>query len=80
MNWQDLLKQKLQLSLLQNIPSMAEYADAWNRLAADFEAIGFTACAAECRARFEHYRDLNPGEYIRLIDLPVAELIEVPSC
>ena len=79
MNWQDLLKRKAQLALMQNIPSMADYAEEWNKLAADFLAIGFTACAEDCFACFVRYRDMALGEYVRLIEQPFAELVEVPA-
>lgn len=78
MNWQDLLARKRQLELMQNIPSMADYAEEWNILGVQFQAIGFVNCAADCLSRFQHYRDLNPGEYVRLIDGQIAELIQVP--
>jgi hypothetical protein len=77
MNWKDLIKRMMDLAGMQNIPSMAAYAEEWNKLGADFQAIGFENTAANCRARFEHYRDLNPGEYVRLIEQPIAELIQV---
>jgi len=78
MNWRDLLKRKRQLELMQNIPSMADYAEEWNILGAQFKALGFVNCAADCRSRFEHYRDLQLGEYVRLIDGQIAELVHVP--
>ena len=78
MNWQDLLKRKRALELMQNIPSMADYAEDWNILAAQFEAIGMNFSAADCWTRFRHYRDLDLGEYVRLIEGQIAELIHVP--
>lgn len=79
MNWQSLLGRMIDLAQVQNIPSIQEYADAWNTLAADFETIGLPETTRNCRARFEQYRLLEPGEYIRLIDRPTAELIHVPA-
>jgi hypothetical protein len=79
MNWQELQKRKLELSIMKNIPSMAEYAEAWNMLAADFDAIGAPFNAEYCRGRFRQYRDLAGGEYMRLIELPFSELVQVSA-
>ncbi len=74
--WPELQARKMQLSLMQNIPDMALYAVAWECLAADFVAIGADANAEYCRSRAKHYGELAGGEWVRLIEMPVAELIE----
>jgi hypothetical protein len=79
MTWQDLLKRKRALEQMQNIPSMVDYAEEWNILGAQFQAMGFVYNAADCWSRFRHYRDLERGEYVRLIDGQIAELIPVPE-
>jgi hypothetical protein len=78
-NWRDLFLRIFTLTQAQNIPCIQTYADDWAKLADDFEAIGLTETARNCRARFEQYRILTPGEYVRLIDQPIAELIHVPA-
>ncbi len=76
MNWQDLQKRQTDLSLMQNIPDLAMYAEAWNFLAADFEAIDVPLNAEYCRKQWRHYRDLAGDEYVRMLELP---LISVPA-
>lgn len=77
--WQELHKRKMYLSLLQNIPDMVLYALAWNQLAADYRVIEATANAEYCQSRADHYGQLAGGEYVRLIDGQIAELIQVPT-
>lgn len=74
-----IMERWMDLSLMQNIPNMAEYAEAWNVLAADMDAANRPYSAEACRSRFEFYRELAGGEYVRLIEQPFAELIEVPA-
>jgi uncharacterized protein YbaR (Trm112 family) len=59
MNWRDLFLCMFTLTQAQNIPSIQTYADDWAKLADDFEAIGLTETARNCRARFEQYRILT---------------------
>lgn len=77
-SWQQLLVIMNGLALMQNIPSMEEYAANWVVLAGMFEELGLAGCAAYCWERFEQYRGLEPGEYVRLIEGQLAELIMVP--
>ena len=70
-----LIKRKLELNARKEVTDVAEYAEAWNQLAADFEAAGLLSNAESCRARWMFYRDLNPGAYIRLIEPPFAEIL-----
>jgi hypothetical protein len=78
MNWEQLHQRKMELSFLQNIPDMAIYAAAWNCLATDYRFIGAPANAEYCQSRADHYGKFA-GEYVRLIEQPFAELVEVPS-
>lgn len=43
------------LNMMKEIPSMRQYAEAWNKLGADFKAIGYTSNSERCYKRFEHY-------------------------
>lgn len=45
------------LSMMTEIPDMWEYAEAWNKLAADFKAIGYESNAERCIKKFEYYRE-----------------------
>lgn len=72
----DLFTRRTQLERMQNIPDMPAYAEAWNRLGADFEAAGFPACAAAAWGRWKQYRGLS-GAYVRLFEgASMAELLE----
>ena len=73
----DLISRKLALSQQTEIPDMATYANAWSKLATDFEACGLLNNAADCEARFYYYRNMASGAYIREIEMPFAELIPV---
>lgn len=72
-----LVSRKLALANQANIPDMQAYAEEWNRLAADFESCGLLNNAEDCRTRWQHYKQIGKGEYIRLVDLPFSELIPV---
>jgi hypothetical protein len=72
-----LISRKLALAQQTEIPDMAAYAEEWNKLAADFEACGLMNNAADCEARFVYYRDMNPGAYIRKIEMPFADIVQV---
>jgi hypothetical protein len=76
--WEQLHLIKKYLSLLQSIPDMALYAEIWRLLGMEYLIIGAFANADYCQARAEHYSQ-ETGEYIRLIELPFAELIQVPA-
>lgn len=77
LDFQELLKRKVQLAILQNIPSMAQHIDDWVQLAIDFTTVGLPGAAGECISRIAEYSHLTPGEYVRLFEQPVAELIQV---
>jgi hypothetical protein len=77
MNITDLMKCYTRLSLLSNILDMREYALDWRRLMASAQRAGFRSLARNARSRWRHYRRYIPGEYVRLVDPPFAELIPV---
>ena len=73
-----LIDRKMELSMMQNIPDMFTYATEWANLSAAFESLGMLSNADYCKVRAAHYAQFS-GEYIRLIDAPFAELVEVPA-
>ena len=76
----DLLERRMRLERLQNIPDMRQYAAAWLILSRDFRACGLRSNAEYCKARGRHYATVAReygGEYVRLFDMPLAELIGV---
>ena len=75
----DLIERRTTLSLQNCIPNMAEYAQAWFKLAADFDAIGFAANAELCRSNWRRYRAYEPVEVVRLVEGSFAEIIPVMS-
>ena len=70
-----LMKRFLELSLMQNIPDMAVYADEWNKLAADARAVKRPHLADTCTSRWQAYKGLS-GEYVRLVEGSFSELLE----
>ena len=75
-----LFDRRTELEQMQNIPDMAEYAEAWSRLAREFDAIPLPSNAALCRSRGIHYAKIaeqKGGEYVILKDPPFSEVIEV---
>lgn len=46
----------IELSTMKEIPSMRQYAEAWNKLGADFKAIGYAANSERCYRKYEYYR------------------------
>ena len=73
----DLLERKRVLSGMNEILDMTKYAQDWQKLAADFRAIGFVFCADYCQSRGDHYGKEAGGSYIKLVECPLAELIQV---
>ena len=59
------------------LPSVEEYAKAWETLAADCKAAGRPSLAVACLSRADFYRKQTPGVYIRLIEGSFSELIMV---
>jgi hypothetical protein len=70
---------KKYLSYLQNIPNMAIYAATWQGLFVGYLALGAISNALYCQSRAAFYGEQAAGEWVRLVDAPVAELIEVPA-
>lgn len=72
---QTLINKRIALSLQNIIPDMDAYAEEWNKLGADFAAIGMLANAEMCNKNYQHYKEIADGEYVRLIENGFAELI-----
>jgi hypothetical protein len=77
--FEELHKIKMYLSLLQNIPNMAIYAATWQGLFVGYLALGAISNALYCQSRAEYYGEHAGGEWVRLVDAPVAELILVEA-
>ena len=73
----NLMARYLELAKVQNIESVAEYALEWYKLAADAEIEGRINLAAMCQERGLFYAVQDEGEYIRIIDRSLSELIAV---
>lgn len=76
-NKDEIMQRYYDLSLLNIIPDMGEYAKDWQRLAMKADIDGRPATAEACRARAKYYYELTGGEYIRLVQGCFAELIPV---
>ena len=74
---QTLIKKRIALSLQSIIPDMDAYAEEWNKLSADFTALGMLENAAMCFKNYQHYKEIANGEYIRLIEGSFAEILPV---
>lgn len=73
----NLIDKRFELEAMTNIPSMAEYALEWGKLAADFRAADMLANAELCQSKAEHYYRLADVEYVRLEQTGYVELIPV---
>lgn len=73
----DILMQRcLELSLMQNI-NIARYAFQWKTLSEDAAKADRPNLAEMCASRAKFYGEQAPGEYLRLIETPLSELIQV---
>jgi hypothetical protein len=77
--YDDLLERRTALEQTDNIEDMWTYAAAWLRLADDFQSAGLLTNAANCRERGTRYGGFPGGEYVRLYEGSLAELVEVPA-
>jgi hypothetical protein len=64
-----------ELSTMNVINDMAGYAKDWQRLAYQADVDGRPSTAEACRARAKYYYEQTGGEYIRLVEGCLAELI-----
>lgn len=56
MNEQQLITRRMELAQNMDMTN-AERADAWNKLSADFAALGMTSNAALCESNWKRYQD-----------------------
>jgi hypothetical protein len=70
---------KKYLSYLRNIPNMAIYAATWQGLFVGYLSLGAISNALYCQSRAEYYGEHASGEWVRLVDAPVAEMILVEA-
>lgn len=73
MTFDELAKRRTELVLQKDIPDMAAYADEWNKLGTDFEALGAKANAAICFSNWKRYGGLRDA-YKREIVGSIATL------
>ena len=76
----ELMARYLELAKVQNIESVAEYAYEWHKLAADMQIAGRINLGAMCEERGNFYAKQDEGEYLRIIDRSLSELISVSYC
>ncbi len=76
MNASDILYERyLQLSQTVDIFDMTEYAKDWQRLGNDAARLGLVARADQCYSHAKHYSEIEGGNYYRIVDGCLAELI-----
>ena len=73
----ELMARYMELAKVQNIESVAGYAYEWHKLAADAQVGGRLNLSAMCEKRGNFYAKQDEGEYLRLIDRSLSELIQV---
>lgn len=73
----ELMERYNQLATTNEIPSMAEYAYQWQLLATQAEGKNRPALAAHARAHAEHYAQFEPGEYIKLVEGCLSEMLPI---
>ena len=72
----ELMKEYNQLSM-QNEINPPEYAKKWEQLAEKALAQDRPWMWEHAKAHAEHYGQYDPGEYLKLVDGPLAELVFV---
>ena len=75
--YDDLIERRQRLAETNVIPDMRAYASEWLQLADDFQSAGLLSNAGACRERGERYAQMAGGEYIRLQEGSLAELLGV---
>ena len=73
----ELMDRYNELAMMNVIPSMAEYAYQWQLLATQAEGKNRPALAAHARAHAEHYAQFEPGEYIKLVEGSLSEMLPI---
>jgi len=75
----EIMDRHFELSMMQNIPDMKEYAMDWQRLGNRAAIAGLPAMAASCHSRAKHYAEYDGGEYIKIVEGCLAELFLVEA-
>jgi hypothetical protein len=57
MNAMELVRRRIELALYTERINMAEYAEEWNKLSADFAALGMVSNAAFCESNWLRYKN-----------------------
>jgi hypothetical protein len=73
----ELMDEYNRLAMMNEIPNMATYALQWELLATKASGSNRPALAAHAHEHAEHYKQYDKGEYIKLVEGPLAELIFV---
>lgn len=73
----ELMERYNRLAFQQEIPNVARYAFEWKILGEDCDIAGRPALASMCHSRANFYGEQAGGEYLRLIELPFSELLQV---
>jgi len=73
----DIFKRRLELAQLTDIPDMAAYALEWEKLAAEFDAVGMYCNGDLCRTKAAEYAALPAGHWTRRVDDPIRILEKV---
>lgn len=73
----ELMERYNELAFTQHIPNIARYAFEWKTLGDDCDKAGRVTLAGMCHSRADYYGKEAGGEYLRLIELPFSELIQV---
>ena len=71
----ELMNEYNRLAMQNEIPNMATYAFQWKLLAVKAYAQNRPALGAHAEAHAEHYGEYDKGEYIKLVDGPLAEIV-----
>ena len=75
----ELMNEYNRLALMNEIPNMATFAFQWKLLSVKAYAKNRPALAQHAEAHAEHYSKYDQGEYIKLLDGPLAELVFVTA-
>lgn len=71
----ELISRYNELAFMNEIPSMARYAADWYILGTKANASNRPALAQMCFSRAEHYKKYDEGEYIKLVEGCLSEML-----
>ena len=73
----ELLEEYNKLAFMNEIPNMATFAFQWMLLSVKAYSRNRPALGAMAESRAKHYSQFEPGEYIKLVEGPLAEMIMI---